>query len=303
MKRRVIWLVFFCSVLMAALVPLHASNDSDSDTLKKVRRTGELVIGYYEGEIPFSYVDGKGNVVGYSWDIIQKIIPSIKKHLQLDNLKITPQVLTLQNRFAMIQNGRVDLECAASTHTRQREQSVNFSNTIFISSIRLMTNRNSGIRDIPDLANRTIVTKSTATAEQLISKIKLAKNIDFKTIVAFDRSTSPLMLLQTGQADAYLLDDALLYGVINESWRPDEWLVTGQAQSFEAYGCMMRHGDNAFKRVIDQAIADLMKSGEVERLYQKWFMSPIPPKGRTLEFPLSSLMKNLFNRPGDQPYQ
>lgn len=261
------------------------------------------MVGYYEAEIPFSYIDGKGNIVGYSYELTQKIAQAVQKHLQLSKLKITPQVLTLQNRFALIQNGNVDLECASSTHTRQREQSVSFSNTIFISSIRLMTNKNSGIRDVADLANRTIVTKSTATAEQIISKIKSTHNIDFKTIIAFDRSTSPLMLLQTGQADAYLLDDALLLGVINAAWRPDEWMVTGQAQSFEAYGCMMRRGDSGFKRVADQTITQMMKSGEAERLYQKWFMSPIPPKGRNIQFPLSSLMKNLFHRPGDQPFQ
>lgn len=300
MKRHMIRI--FGVLLIAALTPLTCVY-ADTDTLEKVRRTGEMVIGYYENEIPFSYVDGKGNIIGYSWDITQKIIPYLKKNLRLSKLKITPQVLTLQNRFALIQNGRVDLECAASTHTRERELGVSFSNTIFISSIRLMANKNSGIRDIPDLANRTVVTKSTATSEQLISKIKTTHHIDFKTIIAFDRMTSPLMLLQTGQADAYLLDDALLHGVIIQSWRPEEWIVTGQAQSFEAYGCMMRHGDKAFKQVIDQAIADLMISGEVELLYRKWFMSPIPPGGRNMQFPLGSLMQTLFKRPNDQPYQ
>jgi glutamate/aspartate transport system substrate-binding protein len=294
--------VLLCWLTLLFYQPL-AATASTPDTLAKVRQNGELVVGYYETEIPFSYVDGKGNIVGYSYEMTQKIARSVQKHLRLENLKIKPQVLTLQNRFAMIQNGNIDLECASSTHTRQRAQSVGFSTSIFIGSIRIMTHKNSGIRDVADLADKTVVTKSTATAEQIIAKIKQDKKINFKTMVSIDRTTTPLMLLQTGQADAYLLDDALLVGVINEAWRPDDWIVTGQAQSFEAYGCMMKKGDAAFKRVVDQAIIDLMKSGEAEALYQKWFMAPIPPKGRNLQFPLSSLMKNLFTRPNDQPFQ
>ncbi len=273
-----------------------------SGALKKIKQSGAISIGYYEAEIPFSYLDGKGQIIGYSYEITQKIIQAVSHELKLPKLEVHPIQLTLHNRFSMVQNEVVDIECGVSTNNNERKKQIAFSNTFFISRIRLMTRKDAKIVDFPDLRGKVAVTKASSTAELLLYKLNMQKNYKINIISAVERSVTPLTLLQTGQADAYVLDDILLYGAIADSWRPAEWIITGLPQSFEAYGCMMRKNDPAFKAVVDQAIAKLMQSGEAAQLYKKWFMLPIPPKGRALNFPMSEEMVKLYSNPNDHSF-
>ncbi len=294
--RAMAWFLLWSMVCLQPLLAAPAPN-----TLEKIRRNKTLAVGYSEARIPFSYLDN-GQITGYSHEITQAVAKAIQQHLRLAELKIEPHLISSQNRFGMVQNGIIDLECTSTTHNRQRQQEYSFSNTFFIASSRLMTRKDAGIRDFADLAGKTVVVQASSTSEGLLQKIKAEKKIKLKQIAAIERNTSPLMLLQSGQADAYMNEDVLLYGTILESWRPTEWTVTGTPQSKEAYACTMRKDDIAMKQIADQAIKQLMVSGQMEKLYKKWFLSPIPPQGRMLNIPLNDDMKTLFATPNDRAF-
>jgi glutamate/aspartate transport system substrate-binding protein len=304
MKERKIPLIFsFLAALAVALPVVTAFAGQRTGTLRKIADSGSIVIGYHESTIPFTYITSDGKVMGYSYDIALKIADAVKRELKLPKLQIKQVPFTTQTRFPIIQNGTVDITCGATTNTTERQKIVAFSNTIFIAGSRLMTRKNSGIRDFSDLAGKNVVTLAASTSEKMLRKMNSEKDFRINIISSFDRGTKPLAALQAGQADAYMMDDILLYATIRDAWRPDEWIVTGTPQSFEAYGCVMRKEDPAFKKVVDQEIARIMKSGEAEAVYRKWLMSPIPPKGVNLGFPLSEAMIRLFKNPNDKPFE
>lgn len=271
-------------------------------TLKKIRQSGSITLGYRETSMPFSYVDPQGKVIGYSHDIMLKVVEAIKHELNMSSLNVSLMAITSQNRIPLVQNGTVDLECGSTTNTTERQKQVAFSNSLFVAGTRIMVRRDSGIKDFNDLAGRTVVTNASSTSEQLLQKLNAEKKLGMKIVTVVDHGINPLSVLQSGQAEAYMMDDALLYAVISEAWRPADWFVTGTPQSFEAYGCMMRKGDPAFKRVVDGAIARLMTSGEIMAIYHKWFQSPIPPKGINLNFPVSESVAKLYKNPNDKAF-
>jgi glutamate/aspartate transport system substrate-binding protein len=292
---RTVTALLLCGVGTAAL-GLSSTQEQDG-TLKRIKQTNTIAVGYYEAEIPFSYVDGKGQVIGYSYDITQKIVQAVAAELNLPKIEVKPIRLTLHNRFSMIQNESADIECGVSTNNTERRKDIAFSNAIFVSRIRLMARKDAHIADFPDLAGKSVVTKASSTSEVLLKKMNA--RIKFSVVSAVDRSVSPLTLLQTGQADAYVLDEILLYGTIADSWRPNEWLVTGTPQSVETYGCTMRRADTAFKAIVDQTITKLMQSGQAAALYKKWLLSPIPPMNRALNVPMSDEIIRLYHNPND----
>jgi glutamate/aspartate transport system substrate-binding protein len=304
MKKQTILLLFALLTAQAAAHPAVAASAGErTGTLRKIADSGTIVLGYHESTIPFTYITGDGKVMGYSYDIALKIADAVKRELKLPKLQIKPVPFTTQTRFPIIQNGTVDLTCGATTNTTERQKIVAFSNTIFIAGSRLMTRKNSGIRNFPDLAGKNVVTLAASTSEKMLRNMNNEKNARINIISTIDRGTKPLAVLQAGQADAFMMDDILLYATIRDAWRPDEWTVTGTPQSFEAYGCVMRKDDPAFKKMVDQEIVRIMKSGEAEALYRKWLMSPIPPKGVNLGFPMSDAMISLFKNPNDKPFE
>ncbi|MDD5284228.1 MAG: transporter substrate-binding domain-containing protein [Desulfuromonadaceae bacterium] len=304
MKQLTIVLLFtFLTTLSDALPAIATSSGERTGTLRKIADSGTIVLGYHESTIPFTYITSDGKVMGYSYDIALKIADAVKRELKLPKLQIKQVPFTTQTRFPIIQNGTVDITCGATTNTTERQKIVAFSNTIFIAGSRLMARKNSGIRDFPDLAGKNVVTFAASTSEKMLRKMNSEKNSRINIISTFDRGTRPLAVLQAEQADAFMMDDILLYATIRDAWRPDEWIVTGTPQSYEAYGCVMRRDDPVFKKVVDQEIARIMKSGEAETLYRKWLMSPIPPKGVNLGFPMSEAMTRLFKNPNDKPFE
>jgi glutamate/aspartate transport system substrate-binding protein len=200
-----------------------------------------------------------------------------------------------------VQNGTIDIECGSTTNNLERQKQVSFSNSIFVIGTRLLTKKDSGIKDFADLAGKNVVTTAGTTSERLLRKMNEERKLGLNIISAKDHGES-FLTLETGRAVAFMMDDALLYGELAKAKRPGDWLVTGTPQSREAYGCMVRRDDAPFKKVVDDAIGKLMKSGEAEKIYAKWFMSAIPPKGLNLAFPLSEDMKALFRNPNDKAF-
>jgi glutamate/aspartate transport system substrate-binding protein len=212
-------------------------------------------------------------------------------------VKFTP--VTSQNRIPLVQNGTVDIECGSTTNNAERQQQAAFSNTIFVIGTRLMTKKDSGIKDFPDLKGKTVVTTAGTTSERLLRKMNQDKSMGMNIISAKDHGDS-FLTLETGRASAFMMDDALLAGERAKSKNPDQYVITGTAQSREAYGCMMRKNDPEFKKVVDEAIAQVQTSGDGDKIYKRWFETPIPPKGLNLNFPESDDMKALFKSPNDK---
>ncbi len=271
-------------------------------TLRKIADSATIALGYHESTPPFTYVGEDGKPIGYSFDIAVKVAEAVKRELKMPSLQVKLVPFTTQNRFPTVQNGTSDLSCGATTHTTEREALVAFSNTIFIAGSRLMTHKDSGIKDFGDLTGKNVVTFAASTSEKMLRKMNAEQNRRINIVTTFDRGETPVSVLQNGHADAYMMDDALLYAAIQKTWRPTEWVVVGKPQSFEAYGCFMRKEDAAFKKVVDNEIARIQKSGEGDALYKKWLLSPIPPKGANFNFPMSEAMVQLFQTPNDKPF-
>lgn len=270
-------------------------------TLKKIKDSGTITLGVRESSIPFNYNLGGVRQVGYSYEIMTRAVDAIKAELKLPNLQVKEIPVTPQNRITLIQNGTVDIECSSTTNNAERQKQVAFSNSIFIIGTRLMTKKDSGIKDFSDLKGKNVVTTAGTTSERLLRKMNDDQNMGMNIISAKEHGQS-FLTLESGRAAAFMMDDALLYGERAKARKPDDWVVVGKPQTREAYGCMLRRDDPQFKKVIDNTIAGLMKSGEVNGIYNKWFMQPVPPKGLNLNFQLSDDMKALFKNPNDKPF-
>ena len=291
------------AAVMAAfcLVPA-AQAQTDSPTLARIKETGTITLGHRESSIPFSYYDDKQQVIGYSHEMMLKAVDAIKADLKMPNLQVKLIPVTSQNRIPLVQNGTVALECGSTTNNSERAKQVSFSSTIFIIGTRLMTKKDSGVKDFADLAGKNVVTTAGTTSERLLRKMNDDKQLKMNVISAKDHGES-FLTLETGRAVAFMMDDALLYGEMAKAKRASDWAVVGTPQSFEAYGCMMRKDDAGFKKIVDGALTKAMTSGEAAKIYNKWFMAAIPPKALNLNFPLSDSMVKLYKAPTDRPFE
>lgn len=281
-----------CCACAAAAQPI--------DTLKRIADTGTINLGHRESSVPFSYYDNRRQVVGYSHELMLKALDALKVELKLPALTLKLVPVTPQNRLALVQNGAVDIECGSTTHNRERARQVAFSVSIFKIGTRLMTARDSGIRDFPDLAGKRVVVTAATTSERLLRLFNEGIGRKFTIVVAKDHGES-FALLEAGRVDAFMMDDALLYGERAKAHEPDRWVVVGSPMSSEVYGCMMRSGDRELKRIVDAALTQLMQSGEAMRIYTKWFERPIPPRGLNLNWPASPDLVELYRQPNDRP--
>ncbi len=286
---------------LAASLSLAPAFAQESETLKKIKETNTISLGHRESSIPFSYYDDKQQVVGYSYDFQMKAVAAIKKALNLPNLQVKLTPVTSQNRIPLVQNGTIDLECGSTTNNLERQKQVDFSTTIFIVGTRLLTKKNSGVKDFADLKGKNVVTTAGTTSEKLIRAMNDEKKMGMNIISAKDHGES-FLTLESGRAVAFMMDDALLAGERAKARNQGDWVILGTPQSKEAYGCMLRKGDAGFKKVVDDAISAALKS-DGEKEFKKWFQSPIPPKGVNLNLPLSDDMKALFANPNDKAFQ
>ena len=271
-------------------------------TLRKVKESGTISLGHRESSIPFSYYDDQQRVVGYSHELALLAVAAVKAELGLSDIGVKLTPVTSQNRIPLVLNGTIDLECGSTTNNLERQKQVAFSNTIFVISTRLLTRKDSGVKDFPDLAGKNVVTTAGTTSERLIRRMNEEKRMRMNVISAKDHGEA-FLTLESGRAVAFMMDDALLAGEMAKARRTADWHIVGAPQSREAYGCMMRKDDRPFKEVVDRAIARAMITGEAERLYRKWFQAPIPPRGLNLSLPLGEDMQKLFRNPNDLALQ
>ncbi|MEO4049307.1 glutamate/aspartate ABC transporter substrate-binding protein [Pseudomonas sp. CAU 1711] len=286
--------------LVAGLCSTAALAEELTGTLKKIKDSGTIVLGHRDASIPFSYFGSDPQQPeGYSHDLQLKAVEAIKRELGMPELKVRYNLVTSQTRIPLVQNGTVDLECGSTTNNVERQQQVDFSVGIFEVGTRLLTKKTSGINDFADLKGKNVVTTAGTTSERLLKAMNAEQQMGMNIISAKDHGESFLML-ESGRAVAFMMDDALLYGEMAKAKKPDDWAVVGTPQSFEIYGCMVRKGDPAFKKVVDEALVATFKSGEVSAIYDKWFLQPIPPKGLNLNFPMSDELKQLVANPTDK---
>lgn len=285
--------------LMVATLP--ASAQELTGTLKKIKETGSITLGFRESSVPFSYLDDKQQPVGFAMDICNKIVDAVKKELKLEKLEVKLNPVTSSTRIPLIANGTVDLECGSTTNNAERQKQVAYTNTHFITASRYVTKVASKINKIEDLKGKTIVSTSGTTNIKQAQEANTAKNLGMTIMPAKDHAEAFLMV-ETDRAVAFVMDDILLASLVASSKEPKAYKISDDAFSPpEPYGIMLRKDDAAFKKLADDATAALYKSAEGVALYNKWFMQPIPPKGLNLNVPLSPGMKKVLESPKDSP--
>ena len=276
-----------------------AASGNAGSTLDKIKSSGEIVLAHRDSSVPFSYIaDTPNQPVGYAHDLQMKVVEAVKTKLNKPDLKVRYVLVTSQNRIPSIANGTADLECGSTTNNKERQQQVAFSTGFFKVGSRLLTATNSGVAEFKDLKGKKLVTTAGTTSERYIKAHKEELGIG-EIISAKDHAESFLML-ESGRASAFMMDDILLAGEKSKAKEPAKWHIVGTAPIHEIYGCMMRKGDADFKQVVDDAIKATYASGEINTMYKKWFESPIPPKNVNLNFPMSDDIKTLIATPHDK---
>lgn len=268
-------------------------------TLQKIAQTATINLGHRESSVPFSYLDGR-QVVGYSQDLMLRVVQDIQTELQLPALTVKLVPITSQNRIPLMQNGTVDLECGSTTHNRERARQVGFSVAIFVTSSRMITRTDSGVNQLADLAGRRVLVTAGTTSERQLLMHMQATGLRTEIQRAKDHGEA-FALLQAGRGDAFLMDEAMLYGLRAKAENPADWRVVGQPMATELYACMLRKGDADFKAVVDRSLSRLMQSGEALKIYRRWFQSPIPPRGLNLNWPPPQALLDLYRAPPDKP--
>jgi glutamate/aspartate transport system substrate-binding protein len=268
-------------------------------TMKKIKETGTITIGHRESSIPFSYLDDKQQPIGYSMDLCNKVVDAVKKELKMPNLAVKLQPVTSSNRIPLMQNGTIDLECGSTTNSVERQKQVAFGNTTFVVQLTAAVKKSSNINSLADLNGKTISTTSGTTMVPQLKKQKRTEGIEVKEIYGKDHAES-FLLLADDRVTAFMMDDILLAGQIANSKAPGDYKIINETLRTEPYAVMLRKDDPQFKKVVDTTLAGMMKSGEIEKIYAKWFTSAIPPKNINLNFAMTPALKAAFAAPNDK---
>jgi glutamate/aspartate transport system substrate-binding protein len=289
--------------MIAALLSIgliSAVGAANAQTLQKIADSNKITVSYRESSVPFSYLIGSTKAVGFSVELTEAIIDDVRKKIKKPNLEVATMPVTSQNRIPLLMNGTYDLECGSTTNNSARGKDVAFAISHFYTGTRLLTKKNSGIKNYADLAKKTVSSTTGTTNAQVIRKYSADKNLDMQLVLGKDHDDS-LLLVESDRAVAFAMDDILLFGLMANSKNPAALEVVGDSLQVEPYGCMLRKDDPEFKKLVDGTITRLMKSGEFSKLYDKWFMSPIPPKGVNLNLPMSEQLKANLKTPSDKP--
>ncbi|MBY4732398.1 glutamate/aspartate ABC transporter substrate-binding protein [Cupriavidus pauculus] len=297
------------SIRVAALMAMSlgagsalAVDVAASPTLSKIKSSGAISIGHRTSSIPFSYYDANQKVIGFAQDICDRVVDAVKKETATPNLQVRMVPVTSQNRMSLVQNGTVDLECGVTTNLKARQQQVAFSTTYFVAGTRLLVKKGSPVHDFGDLSGKNVVTNAGTTSERILRRLNDEKGANITIQSAKDYGES-FLILQSGRVAAFMMDDVLLSGSRTLAPNPNDWQVVGTPQSFEAYGFMMRRDDPGFKQVVDGAMSGLMRSGEINTLYAKWFQKPVPPKNLSFDLPQSEQIKKAYATPNDEAFE
>jgi glutamate/aspartate transport system substrate-binding protein len=274
----------------------------ETGTMKKIRETGQITVGHRESSTPFSYLDDKQQPIGYAMDLCAKVVDAVKAEMKLPNLKVAYQPVTSSNRIPLLQNGTIDMECGSTTNSVARQQQVSFGPTYFVINVTAAVKKSSNIKTIAELNGKNVSSTSGTTAVPLIKGYEKAQNVDVKEIYGKDHAES-FLLLADDRVSAFIMDDILLAGQIANSKSPSDYMILQETLRQEPYGIMMRKDDPQFKALVDKTIGGVYKSGEIEKIYAKWFTSPIPPKNSNINFPMTPALKAAFANPNDKGVQ
>jgi glutamate/aspartate transport system substrate-binding protein len=288
-------LLSLCAGLLAQ--PLRAET-LDSATLRKIRDTGVIVLGYRLDSAPFSYLDEKLQPIGYSLDLCGHIIQAIKARLENPELELKLVALTSATRMPLVANGSVDLECGVTTHTLERQKTQDFSLTTFVAETRLLSKRSAGVRALADLRGKPVASTIATTSIQFLHQANLNQQLGLKILVGQD-DRDAFRLLQSGRAAAYAMDDVLLHMLLLSVVNPADYEISAEAFSVEPYAIGLPRADAGFKTLVDGAIAGLYRRGEIQSIYRKWFQSAIPARGVNLQLPMSEAFKRVIAKPTD----
>ena len=286
-------------VLAASLMPASAFAEPGA-VLKKIKESGELTLGYRESSIPFSYLDDKAQPVGYSIELCGKLVDAIKAELKMPALKVNRQAVTSQNRIPLVANGTVQLECGSTVNNAERQAQVGFSMTSFIVATRFVAKKSAGDKTVADLKGKTVAVTSGTNTLKRVRELNEARSLGMTILNGKDHAES-MLLVTTGRAEAFFEDDILLTGMVAASNDPNGYALSTEGYSVDPYALMFPKDDPEFKRVVDGALTGLYKSGEITKIYDRWFMKPIPPKNITLNFPVGAQLQRVFAKPTDSP--
>ena len=287
-------------VPVAALLLCAEASAQTTATLDKVKASGSITVAYRESSIPFSYLGGDAKPTGFGWEICARVVDAVKGATGRADLKVATQSVTSQNRIPLMQNGTIDIECGSTTNNSERAKQVAFATNYFYTGTRLLVKAGSPIKSFADLKGKRVVSTTGTTNFQILRTLNTDRGLGFELIGAKDHAESAL-LVQQGRADAFGMDDILLYGLRASAQNPADWAVVGDAIQVEPYAIMLRRDDPAFKKLVDDTLAGLIKTGEFTTLYRKWFESPIPPKGINLGAPMSKELADNLKALSDKP--
>ena len=290
------------AVLAASFIAAPAVAQELTGTLRKIRDTGSITIGHREASIPFSYLDDKQQPIGYAMDLCMKVVDAVKAELKMPNLKVALQPVTSANRIPLLQNGTIDIECGSTTNSVERQKTVAFGPTYFVINVSAAAKKSAGLKTLADLNGKTISTTSGTTAVPLLKKYERTANIDVKEIYGKDHAES-MQLLATDRVAAFVMDDILLAGQIANQPNPGDYVIFPESLRTEPYSMMFRRDDPQFKALVDRAVAAVYKSGEINKIFNRWFNSPIPPRGVNLNFQITPAIQEAFKNPNDRGVQ
>jgi glutamate/aspartate transport system substrate-binding protein len=290
------------SVLSSAVVltALTASGARAADTLAKVAEANKITLAYRESSVPFSYLEAPGKPIGFSVDIANAVVAAVKKQTGKPNIEVGWMAVTSQNRIPLLTNGTIDLECGSTTNNTARGKEVDFAINHFYTGTRLLVKKSAGIKNWADLKGKKVAITTGTTNMLVVRKYNDEKKLDLDVIGTKDHADA-LLLVETDRASAFPMDDILLFGLKANAKDPAALDVVGDALQVEPYACMLRKDDPKFKALVDGVITGMMKSGEFEKLYNKWFMGPIPPKNQAIGLPMNQELKDNIQTPSDKP--
>jgi len=287
---------------LIALAACLVWSAAQADTLTKIKDAGAVTMGVRESSGALSYTLGDGKYVGYHVEICERVIKAVQKQLGLTALVTRYQPVTSQNRIPLVQNGTVDIECGSTTNNIARQRDVSFAVTTYVEEVRIATKVNSGITGIAQLNGRKVATTTGTTSVQTLRKNERASGMSFDEVYGKDHADS-FLLMESGRADAFVMDGQILAGLISKAKKPAEFRIVGEVLSVEPIALVIRREDPQFKKVVDATIIDMMKSGELAKLYDKWFLQPIPPTNTRVGLPLSEATRAAWATPNDKPME
>lgn len=285
------------TLVMAGLV-CTTVQAQENGTLKKIKESGSITLGVRDSSVPFSYLDGDQKYQGYALDLCMKAVSAVQKHLGLGQLDVKLNPVTSATRIPLMANGTIDMECGSTTNNVERQKQVAFAPSHFLTATRLLSKKSSNISGLADLKGKTLVSTSGTVNLKQLTEINAEKKLGINIVPAKDHAEAFLMV-ETGRAVAFGMDDILLASLAANSKASQDYVISRESLTPEPYGIMMRRDDPAFKKIVDAAITQIYTSGEINRIYAKWFQSPIPPKGINLNWPMSEQLKRNYAKPTD----